>query len=94
MDPRSYGYRVVYPSAVSVEASLYDDDAEYLGTRAFESQSNDYDSYYNASFRPQVVGERPMVALTAAEKAAVMDSHQDWDAQLLEEEIMRFVAAD
>ena len=75
-----------------MDASLYDDDTEYLGVDR-TSESNDYESYYNASFRPQL--ERPTtVALTAAEKAAIMDSHRDWDTQLLEEEIMRFVAAD
>jgi hypothetical protein len=98
-DPRSYGYRVVFPPTRAMDASISDHQIEHFGMNrpmeSFMQESVPGESYYNASFRPEVVDELiPISALSPLEKAAVMESHRDWDAQLLEEEIMRFVVAD
>lgn len=100
LDPHSYGYRVVYPVSTSTDSSLSDEDFEYLGmNRAYDTLSQEVpimagESYYNASFRPEVVDEAvPLPSLSPLERSAVMESHLDWDAQLLEEEILRFIAS-
>ncbi|GKY92768.1 hypothetical protein MPSEU_000246600 [Mayamaea pseudoterrestris] len=101
-DPCRYGYRFVYPGQIGSmnhhAASTFNEDGSIgMNNRTTEdfmqeTIPNSNESYYNASFRPEIVNETS--APNALERAAFMDSHRDWDRQLLEEEMLRFVSTD